>query len=46
MASVPGYLIDTNVLLRLFRKDDPLHRLIEKTLSDLIHPNQVQPSPR
>jgi predicted nucleic acid-binding protein len=25
MAEAPGYLIDTNILLRLFRKDDPLH---------------------
>jgi predicted nucleic acid-binding protein len=35
MASEPCYLIDTNVLLRLFRKDDPLHQLIKATLSDL-----------
>jgi predicted nucleic acid-binding protein len=35
MASGPSYLIDTNVLLRLFRKNDPLHQLIKATLSDL-----------
>jgi predicted nucleic acid-binding protein len=35
MASEPSYLIDTNVLLRLFRKNDPLHQLIKTTLNDL-----------
>lgn len=35
MASVLEYLIDTNILLRLFRKDDPLHDLIKATLSGL-----------
>ena len=35
MASAPGYLIDTNILLRLFRKVDPLHQLIKGTLSGL-----------
>ena len=35
MASEPDYMIDTNVLLHLFRIDDPLHQLIKSTLSDL-----------
>ena len=30
-----GYLVDTNVLLRLFRKTDPLHQSIKGVLSDL-----------
>ena len=28
-------LIDTNILLRLFRKDDPLHQLIKTVLKDM-----------
>src|SRR5580658_2990975 len=35
MAVVPGYLIDTNVLLRLFRKDDPQYQLIKEVLREL-----------
>lgn len=35
MAVAPGYLIDTNVLLRLFRKDDPQYQLIKAVLREL-----------
>jgi predicted nucleic acid-binding protein len=35
MLSRLGYLIDTNVLLRLFRSADPQHKLIKSALSDL-----------
>jgi predicted nucleic acid-binding protein len=35
MASAPGYLVDTNVLLRLFRKVYSLLQLIKSTLSGL-----------
>jgi predicted nucleic acid-binding protein len=35
MASASGYLIDTNVLLRMFRQDDPQHRLVRSTLDEL-----------
>ena len=31
----PMYLIDTNVLLRIFRKDDPQHQLIGTVLDEL-----------
>lgn len=35
MASTPGYLIDTNILLRLSRLDDPRHQVIKAALKDL-----------
>jgi predicted nucleic acid-binding protein len=35
MAAAPGYLIDTNVLLRLFRKDDPQYQPIKAVLHEL-----------
>jgi len=35
MASAPGYLADTNVLLRMFRQDDPQHRLVRAALDEL-----------
>ena len=35
MVSTPGYLIDTNVLLRLFRTVDPQHQFIKTALRDL-----------
>jgi len=35
MIPAAGYLVDTNVLLRLFRKTDPLHQSIKQVLSDL-----------
>ena len=35
MASTPGYLVDTNVLLRLFRQDDPQHLLVRAALDEL-----------
>ncbi len=35
MAGEPSYLVDTNILLRLFRKDDPLHRLVKAVLKEL-----------
>ena len=36
MSSMPGYLVDTNILLGgCFCKDDPLHELIKATLSGL-----------
>jgi predicted nucleic acid-binding protein len=35
MASEPGYLIDTNILLRLFRTESPLRPMIKATLSKL-----------
>jgi predicted nucleic acid-binding protein len=35
MAPTSGYLIDTNVLLRMFRQDDPQHRLVRATLDEL-----------
>jgi predicted nucleic acid-binding protein len=35
MASTPGYLVDTNVLLRMFRQDDPQHLLVRAALDEL-----------
>jgi len=35
IAAALGYLIDTNVLLRLFRKDDPQYQLIKAVLREL-----------
>jgi len=35
MTSAAGYLIDTNVLLRLFREDDPQHHLTRAALDEL-----------
>jgi predicted nucleic acid-binding protein len=35
MAFVPRYLIDTNVLLRIFREDDPQHQLTRAALDEL-----------
>lgn len=35
MVSTPGYLIDTNVLLRLFRPVDPQHQFIKSALRSL-----------
>jgi predicted nucleic acid-binding protein len=35
MASTPGYLVDTNVLLRMFRQDDPQHLLVRVALDEL-----------
>jgi predicted nucleic acid-binding protein len=35
MASPPGYLIDTNILLRLSRLDDPRHQLIKMAPEEL-----------
>jgi predicted nucleic acid-binding protein len=35
MALAPGYLIDTNILLRLSRTDDPQHPLIKSALTEL-----------
>ena len=35
MASASGYLIDTNVLLRLSRRGDPQHDVIHAALGDL-----------
>jgi predicted nucleic acid-binding protein len=35
MAVAPGYLVDTNVLLRLFRKDDSQYQLVKAVLGEL-----------
>jgi predicted nucleic acid-binding protein len=35
MASAPGYLIDTNILLRLARQGDPEHNVIQAALDGL-----------
>lgn len=35
MSPVQRYLIDTNVLLRMFRQDDPQHQLVRATLDEL-----------
>jgi predicted nucleic acid-binding protein len=35
MVIAPGYLIDTNVLLRLSRQDDPQHQLVKAVLRRL-----------
>ena len=35
MARASGYLVDTNILLRLSLIDDPLHRLIKVSISEL-----------
>jgi predicted nucleic acid-binding protein len=35
MAIAPGYLIDTNVLLRLSRQDDPQYKLVKAALARL-----------
>lgn len=35
MASVQGYLVDTNVLLRLSRLDDPRQQLIRAAINEL-----------
>jgi predicted nucleic acid-binding protein len=35
MGLAPGYLIDTNVLLRLFRLDDPRQQLIKTAIKEL-----------
>jgi predicted nucleic acid-binding protein len=35
MAQAPRYLIDTNVLLRVFRQDDPQHQLVRAALDEL-----------
>jgi|SRR5208337_3056285 predicted nucleic acid-binding protein len=35
MASAPRYLIDTNILLRISRQDDPQHQLIGNSLKEL-----------
>jgi predicted nucleic acid-binding protein len=35
MLLVPRYLIDTNVLLRIFRQDDPQHQLVRAVLDEL-----------
>jgi predicted nucleic acid-binding protein len=35
MAIAPGYLIDTNVLLRLSRQDDPQYQLVKAALAQL-----------
>lgn len=35
MAFGPGYLIDTNILLRLSKQDDPQHGLVQNELENL-----------
>jgi predicted nucleic acid-binding protein len=35
MASEPGHLIDTNILLRLSKKDDPKHVVVQAAVDDL-----------
>jgi predicted nucleic acid-binding protein len=35
MALRPGYLIDTNILLRLSKQDDPQHDLVQRALENL-----------
>jgi predicted nucleic acid-binding protein len=35
MASAPGYLVDTNILLRISREEDPQHQLIGTVLKEL-----------
>ena len=35
MTSEPSYLIDTNILLRLSKRDDPWHELVETPLDTL-----------
>jgi len=35
MVFAPQYLIDTNVLLRIFRQDDSQHQLIGTALGEL-----------
>ncbi len=35
-ANVPAYLIDTNILLRLSKRDDPLHALVQSALDALV----------
>ena len=35
MPSEPSYLIDTNILLRLSKHDDPRHRLVKTALEAL-----------
>lgn len=35
MASAPWILVDTNILLRILRQDDPQHQLIGKALEEL-----------
>jgi predicted nucleic acid-binding protein len=35
MSHAPRYLIDTNVLLRMFRPDDPQHQLVRAALDEL-----------
>jgi predicted nucleic acid-binding protein len=35
MGSDPGYLIDTNILLRISRFGDPLHQVVKAALDEL-----------
>ena len=35
MAAGPGHLIDTNILLRLSKQDDPQHALVQQALESL-----------
>jgi predicted nucleic acid-binding protein len=36
MASEPAYLVDTNILLRLPKQDDPNHPIVEKAMEALV----------